>query len=105
MADTRTNAERAERRQMYLDRELARARAEAATRERSLKCSGGYPHNWPIRHTGEPGGCQDDGTRCLCACHLKTGGCTGLQAGGESGLLRGAGVPDVACSISQRIWP
>lgn len=70
MAERLTNAERAARRQMYLERELERAHADAAIRERSIKCGGGGAwQHWPKLHAGTEDGCQNDGTTCLCECH------------------------------------
>jgi hypothetical protein len=35
----------------------------------SLKCSGFAPYGEPPAHAGEPGGCKNDGSGCLCECH------------------------------------
>lgn len=54
-----TKAQRAARRKWYADRAVAQARAF----ERSIKCA-----NYE-RHAGDPDGCRNDGSRCLCECH------------------------------------
>lgn len=66
-----TKRQRAERRQMYLDQELATARWTAHQRERSLKCAGGAGNSfYPVRHAGDPNdGCRNDGSTCICECH------------------------------------
>lgn len=70
MAEPLTTPERAARRQMYMDKELARAQADGESRGRSIKCGGGGGLNdWPKRHAGEPDGCTNNGSTCLCACH------------------------------------
>jgi hypothetical protein len=52
--------ERRALRRQHADRILERANAEAAISGASIKCRIG-------NHA--PGGCQNDGTGCLCACH------------------------------------
>jgi hypothetical protein len=42
---------------------IARAEADARRLARSIKC-GGYG-----LHAGEPDGCTNDGSTCLCECH------------------------------------
>lgn len=60
---------RAEKRAYYLEREAERGRRLGESLGRSIRCSGGYPSDWPIRHAGEIGGCRNDGTGCVCECH------------------------------------
>jgi len=54
-------------RNRYFDQALLLAHADAARVQRSPKCLGdlgGSP-----RHTGDPDGCSNDGSSCLCTCH------------------------------------
>lgn len=62
-----TKPQRAARRQMYLDRELDRARRVAGQCDRSMKCA--PVGAWPARHATDPDGCRNDGSTCLCECH------------------------------------
>lgn len=49
------------------------ADAERRVREvgRTLKCYG-WGGMAPPQHAGEPGGCANDGTGCICECHDPT---------------------------------
>lgn len=54
-------------------RTLAAAEQSARTMGRSIKCSGGAFEQWPKRHEGDPDGCANDGSNCICECHDPNG--------------------------------
>jgi hypothetical protein len=58
-----SSGDRAARRAEILDRKLDEARRKAAELGRSTKCG---RYNW---HAGQPGGCGNDGSGCICECH------------------------------------
>lgn len=69
VADTTTAEGRRAQRAAILDDCLAQARELAARRGRSMKCGAdlGLYEGW--KHAGEPDGCQNDGSSCICECH------------------------------------
>ena len=44
------------------------AERQAAATSRSMRCSGELAFGQPA-HAGQPDGCKNDGTTCLCPCH------------------------------------
>jgi hypothetical protein len=64
-----TTSARAAKRKKLLDGELHAARIYGNSRNRSMKCRHDQAGFGLPRHAGEPDGCKNDGTGCLCECH------------------------------------
>jgi hypothetical protein len=65
MAYSQVKAERQRLRKQLEENALARA----YRLNRSHKCGGNGNAFWVPRHAGDPEGCKNDGTGCLCECH------------------------------------
>lgn len=63
-----STAERAAKRKEIRSYHLVKAERAALASGRSMKCSG-YGGYYSPRHSGDPDGCRNDGSGCLCECH------------------------------------
>lgn len=90
-----TAEERATKRREQRDFILARAEEDIARARRSIKCGRDGAH------AGRPGGCSNDGSDCLCACHDYPQLPVGTPVRYWSGSRQGDGEASRTCSTVQ----
>jgi hypothetical protein len=73
VSDTRNAIERQDERDRIFGQVMQRAIREARQLGRSAKCGAGVwvkdGERYDVAHAGEPGGCRNDGSSCICECH------------------------------------
>lgn len=77
-----TGEERAAERRAISRQEMRKARRQALMTGRSALCCG-FGDAKDARHAGQPDGCRNDGSHCICECHDPVGS-SGSSSGSTS---------------------